>query len=257
MMMNVTRSAVATICVLALFGVGTATSAEAPNADADALQLLKTMTEYISGLESFSLHTENSYEDVLDSGQKIQYNFASSVVISRPDGLRAERTDGDVTQTLVYDGETLKMYEGSHDIYAVVAAPDNLDDLLHFSRDALDLVPPAGDLVFSNSYELLTGALTSGVVVGKAVIGGMLCTQLAFTSPVVDWQIWIADGDKPLPVKYVLTTMDDPAHPQYTALISNWNTDPMIPAGFFELRVPPTATVTEFVFVDAAFEPVE
>ena len=53
-MMNVTRSAVATICVLVLFGVGTATSAEAPNADADALQLLKKMTDYLGGLETFS-----------------------------------------------------------------------------------------------------------------------------------------------------------------------------------------------------------
>jgi hypothetical protein len=39
----------------------------------------------------------------------------------------------------------------------------------------------------------------------------------------VDWQIWIADSGKPLPRKYVITTKDDPAQPQYMVLMSNWN----------------------------------
>jgi len=246
-MTTVTRSAIAVLCVIALVGPAVA---ETPDADPDALQILKRMTDYMGSLQTFSMHTENTYEDVLDTGQKVQYNYASSVVISRPDKLRAERMDGQENQVIVYDGEMLSIYERSHDLYAGITAPDNLDDLLHFSRDVLDLVPPAGDMVFTNAYELLSAGLTSGFVVGKAVIGGVICTQLAFTTPVVDWQIWIADGDKPLPVKYVLTTRDDPAQPQYIALISNWNTDPLIPAGFYEFKIPATAMETEFVFFD-------
>lgn len=249
-MTTVTRLAIAMLCVLALVGFAASASAETSNADADALKVLKKMTDYLGGLENFSMHTENSFEDVLDSGQKIQYDFASSVVIQRPDKLRAERMDGDVSQLLVYDGETLSVYEGSKGFFAVISAPDNLDDALSFSRDALDLVPPAGDMVYTNAYELLTAGVTSGFVVGKAVIGGVSCTQLAFTTPVVDWQVWVADGGKPLPVKYVLTTRDDPAQPQFIALISNWNTDPMIPDGLFDLKVPATATEIEFVRID-------
>lgn len=249
-MMKVNGCAVATLFVLALFSVGPAASAETPGADADALQLLKKMTDYLGGLQNFSLHTENSYEDVLDSGQKIQHDFSSSIVIKRPDKLFVERTDGEVDQFFVYDGATLSMYESGHDIYAAVTAPDNLDDMLAFARDTLDLVPPAGDMVFTNAYELLTASVTSGVVVGKAVIDGVMCTQLAFTTPVVDWQVWVADGDKALPVKYVLTTRDDPAQPQFITLISRWNTDPMIPAALFDFEAPTTATATEFVFID-------
>ncbi len=249
-MTTVTRLAIAMLCVLALVGFAASASAETSNADADALKVLKKMTDYLGGLENFSMHTENSFEDVLDSGQKIQYDFASSVVIQRPDKLRAERMDGDVSQLLVYDGETLSVYQGAQDFFAVITAPDNLDDALSFSRDALDLVPPAGDMVYTNAYELLTAGVTSGFVVGKAVIGGVSCTQLAFTTPVVDWQVWVADGGKPLPVKYVLTTRDDPAQPQFIALISNWNTDPMIPDGLFDLKVPATATEIEFVRID-------
>lgn len=253
-MKTVTRSAIGVAMVLAVIGaaaVATAqTPAQTPSADPDALQILKRMTDYMASLEAFSMHTENSYEDVLDSGQKIQYDFSSSVVIKRPDKLFVERTDGVVDQFFIYDGAMLSMYESGNDIYAAVTAPDNLDDMLVFARDMLDLVPPAGDMIFTNAFDLLTASVTSGVVVGEAIIGGVRCTQLAFTTPVVDWQVWVADGAKPLPVKYVLTTRDDPAQPQFITLISRWNTDPMIPAALFEFEAPTTATATEFVFID-------
>jgi hypothetical protein len=99
--------------------------------------------------------------------------------------------------------------------------------------------------------------LTSGFVVGEAIIDGVRCTQIAFTTPVVDWQVWVADGDKPVPVKYVLTTRDDPAQPQFVTRITRWNTDPVIPEGLFEFITPATATATEFVFIDVEYESAE
>jgi hypothetical protein len=219
--------------------------------DPDALQILKGMTDYLGSLQRFSMHTENTYEDVLATGQKIQFNFSSSIVAQRPDKLRAERSDGQASRLFVYDGETLSMYDGQHGFFSTVAVPDNIDDFLHFARDSLDLVPPAGDMVFSNAFELLTAGMTSGFVVGKAVIGGMNCYHLAFTTPVVDWQVWIADGDTPLPYKYVLTTTDDPAQPQFVTLISNWNADPKIGDKTFEFEPPATATEIDFIRVAA------
>jgi len=44
--------------------------------------------------------------------------------------------------------------------------------------------------------------------------------------------------------------VDDDRDPQFIALISNWNTAPMIPDGSFGLKVPATATEIEFVRID-------
>jgi len=219
--------------------------------DPDALQVLKGMTDYLGGLQKFSMHTENIYEDVLATGQKIQFNFSSNIVAQRPDKLHVERTDGEARQLYVYDGEILTMYEGGSDFFATVTVPDNIDDFLFFARDVLDLVPPTGDMVFSNAFELLTANVTSGFVVGTTVIGGVRCHHLAFTTPVVDWQVWIADGDKPLPYRYVLTTRDDPAQPQFVTVISNWNTEPKIDDKTFEFEAPATAIEIDFVLNDA------
>ena len=179
--------------------------------DPDALQILKGMTDYLSGLQEFSLHTENTYEDVLATGQKIQFGFSTNITLQRPNKMRAERIEGIAHQLFIYDGVKLFMHEAKRDYFAAVDVPDNIDDFLHFARDRLGIVPPVGDLVFTNAFELLTAGITSGFVVGEAELGGVRCYHLAFTTPVVDWQVWIAEGDRPLPYKYVLTTRDDPA----------------------------------------------
>ncbi len=219
--------------------------------DHDALQILKRMTDYLGEQQRFAMHTENSYEDVFENGQKLQFHFSSDVVVQRPNKLRAEQSDGIHRQIFLYDGETLSVHDGQQDFYAAVAAPDDIDGLLHFARDALDLVPPTGDMVFSNAFELLTAGITSGVVVGKTVIDGVSCDHLAFTTPVVDWQVWVADGDQPLPYKYVLTTRDDPAQPQFITMITNWNTAPEIEDGLFTFEPPATAMEIDFVRLDA------
>jgi hypothetical protein len=218
--------------------------------DPDATRILKRMTDYVGGLEKFSLDTDNMLDEVLVSGQKIQYDFTTTVTVRRPNRLRAERTGDLFRQLIIYDGTTLTILNPDDDYYATVAAPDNIDDLLHFARDTLDIVPPVGDVVFTNAFELLTAGLTSGAVVGKSMVGGVKCDHLAFTSPLVDWQIWIAEGDRPLPYKYVLTTKDDPVHPQYIVLMSNWDVAPKVTDSMFEFTPPVGAKKTDFIRMD-------
>ena len=76
--------------------------------------------------------------------------------------------------------------------------------MLDFARTTLDIVAPAGDLLYANAYEILMDNVTSGFVVGKSVIEGVRCDHLAFRGANVDWQIWIREGSKPLPCKLVI-----------------------------------------------------
>ena len=41
-----------------------------------------------------------------------------------------------------------------------------------------------------------------------------------------------------MPYEYVLTTKDDPAHPQYIVLMSNWNVAPEVNDAMFEFTPP-------------------
>ncbi len=59
---------------------------------------------------------------------------------------------------------------------------------------------------------------------GSGVIGGIECDHLAFRTEEVDWQIWIAQGDKPYPCRYVITTKRVAGSPQYSVQIRDWKT---------------------------------
>ena len=241
---------VATLGIVASPAEFQAARAEGSAIEPEATRLLKRMTDYLGGLEEFGVQAENWLEDVSVSGEKTQNGFTSSVKIQRPNRLWAERTTHDSKQEFLYDGKTLTIYNPKTNHFASESAPDNLDDTLHFARDTLDVVPPVGDLIFSNAYDLLTAQITSGKVIGKALVDGVVCDHLAFRSPLVDWQVWIAEGDEPLPYRYVLTTMDDPAYPQYTVTMSNWNPELKFDKKVFEFIKPAGATQIEFLRSD-------
>ncbi len=245
-------------CKLAMLRLGlaaallaaSASMALAQGVDPAATRILRQMTDFMGDLRQFSVDTQNTIEVVYDSGQKIHYDFSTEVIVQRPNKIRAQRRFGQIRDTIFYDGNEITVHDAGSNYYAVAPAPDNIDDALHFARDALDIVPPSGDLIFSNSFDLLMAGVTSGTVVGKAVIGGVRCDHLAFSGPLVDWQIWIADTGKPFPLKYVITTRDDPAQPEYIVLLSNWYLSRKVSSATFTFTPPEGAVQTEFLRLD-------
>jgi len=89
--------------------------------------------------------------------------------------------------------------------------------------------------------------VTLAVVVGKAVIGGVKCDHLLFSRPGVDFQVWVADGGKPLPYKYVVTDTGTPMRLSITTVISDWNIKPSVADTRFTF-VPPQG-VKQIVFM--------
>ena len=105
-------------------------------------------------------------------------------------------------------------------------------------RDTLYIIAPACDLIYKNAFERLTEDLTEAFVVGKAIVGNVSCDHVAFRNPEVDWQIWIQEGDKPLPRKFVVTSKKMIQSPQFVVVLSKWESAPKITEAMFNF-VPP------------------
>ena len=213
--------------------VSVAVQAQPTGIDAEAQRLLKASTDFLASQQRFSADTRNTLEVVLKSGQKIEFNHTARVSVQRPNKLRAERSGDLVHQLFVYDGKTLTLYNPKDKAFAQVAAPDTLEEMLDFARTKLDIVAPAGDLLYKNAYDILMDGVTDGIVIGKAVIEGVVCDHLAFRAPDVDWQIWIQEGPQPLPRKMVITTLDLPNAPQFSVTVTEWNLKPTFDAQTF------------------------
>jgi hypothetical protein len=225
--------------VIALWAtVCTELRAQGPAVDPAATQTLKRMADYLAGLKQFSVHTQNTLEDLLDSGHRVDFDVSASVTVSRPDKLRAERRGGMVDQIFYYNGKTLTLYNPSDKVYATEPAPGTIEELLDYAREELGLLVPAADLVYSYAFPLLMQEVIFAKVIGKTFIGGVLCDHLLFSRPGVDFQVWVADGDQPLPLKYVVTDTETIGRMSITTVMSNWNVAPAVADNRFTF-VPP------------------
>jgi hypothetical protein len=227
-------AALSQCCVIAtLATLSVAAQAQSAGVAPEAKQILKASTDFLASQQRFTADTRNSLEIVLKSGQKIEFNSTGHQFVQRPNKLRSERSGDLIEQVFVYDGKSLTLYQPQDKIYAQVAAPGTLEAMLDFAREKHDVVAPFGDLIFRNAYDILMDGVTEGIVVGKAVIEGVVCDHLAFRAPDVDWQIWVQEGAQPLPRRIVITTLDLPNAPQFAVTVTRWNLEPTFDAQTF------------------------
>jgi hypothetical protein len=228
-------------------GVATDARAQVPAVDPAAVQKLKRMTEFLDGLQQFSVQTQNTIEDLHASGHRVDMDLAANVTIKRPNKLRAVREGASMNQRFFYDGKTLTLYSPVAKVYATEAAPPTVEKMIDFARESVGIVLPAADLVYRNAFPLMMHDVKLAAVVGKAVIGGVKCDHLLFSRPGVDFQVWIAEGKRPFPCKYVVTETDTPARLSIGTVFSNWKTDPAVDDAQFSFVPPKGTSATRFI----------
>ncbi|MFZ2508309.1 MAG: DUF2092 domain-containing protein, partial [Steroidobacteraceae bacterium] len=77
--------------------------------------------------------------------------------------------------------------------------------------------------------------------VESTAILGPTAHHIAAQTNTVDFQVWIAEGERPLPLRIVLTYKNDPGQPQFRALFLDWNKTPEPAADAFVFTPPKDA----------------
>jgi hypothetical protein len=85
------------------------------------------------------------------------------------------------------------------------------------------------------------------VYVESTTIYGTPAHHVAGRTDGVDYQLWIADGDKPLPLRLVLTYDNDKGEPQFRAQFSDWNLAPQVTEATFASAAPQGAQRIAFL----------
>lgn len=222
------------------------TEPEAPAIEAKAAEALKRMGERLKKATAFRFRSDVTFDDVLASGQKIQFGRSSDVSVRRPDRLYAASTGDERNLRFWYDGKSVTLHGSKHNLYASFPAPPTIDEALDHAFEKFGLVAPASDLVLSDPYAVLMENVQGGTYVGLHQVGGVRCHHLAFTQQTVDWQIWIEDG-KDVPRKVVITYKELPGSPQFTAVLSGWDFTVKLPDSLFTFKAPEGAQRIEFL----------
>jgi hypothetical protein len=190
--------------------------------EAQARAILTAMTDYLATSPTLSFDVDTSFEVVTTDNQKLAIASSASVAVQRPDKVRVIRRGGFDTVQLVFDGTTLSVVSGEANVYGQADLPGSVDQLIETLRDTYGRPLPAADLLSSDAATFLLENVTEMRDLGSGVIRGQECDHLAFRTPEVDWQIWIAQGDVPHPCRFVITSHEVTGWPQYTLDFSAW-----------------------------------
>ena len=209
-------------------------------------KLLKEMGEYLKSAQQYTFQADITFDDVLPSGQKIQFGATEDVALRRPNGAYFEYRGDLGVKRFWYNGETITLYDPGANWYASEKVPAKFDDAMDLLMKEFGFAPPLADLLSADPYKVLAGKVQFGIYVGMGTVEGLRCYHLAFSEKYIDWQIWIEDGKMLVPRKILITYKTIPGAPQFTAVLSDWDFVTRVPDSLFSAALPPDAEKIQF-----------
>jgi hypothetical protein len=237
-----------TLCFAAwIAAAGLAQAEPAATGPPDAKAILTQMADFLSKAPRMSVTVHGAYDSVQPDGEKVEWNDVRKVSLIRPDRLRVdiERSDGKHS-LLVFDGKQITTFDDSTRTYAQASHPGTVDDaVVYFVRD-LRMRLPLAVLLLNRLPAELQQRVESVKYVEKTTTLGAPAYHLVGQTPTVDFQLWIADGPQPIPLRAVLSYKDAPGQPQFRAQFSDWDFSAQTPESAFNFTPPVGASKIPF-----------
>jgi hypothetical protein len=213
----------------------------------EATALLKSMADYLAGLEYLRCTTTNRYETVQSDGQKVEFGETREIFLARPNRLRVEEVSSDgFSDVTLFDGRQITVVSAGFNVYAQAPQPPSLEDaLVYFVRD-LRMRAPLALLLSTHVRTDLLDLAKNVEYVENTSIRHKDVHHVAAQSESVDFEFWIADGKKPLPLRVVITYKTAPGQPRFWSDISNWRTNRELADKRFQVALPEGARKIPF-----------
>jgi len=214
-------------------------AATLPNIEERALAILKKANDFLVQAQHFSVTVVNDYDSVQqDSGVKIEYGATRKYTIRRPDRARIDTDQrGGNQRGFFFNGKEIGVFDSDQKVYATAEHPGTLDEAFKYFVDQLEMPLPLSQ-IFSSTLPGLLDSTPFLRYVDAQTIVGVPCDHLAGRRKNVDFQVWIAQGDKPLFQRLVITYKFAVGEPQYRAQFSDWNFSPDVADSLFAFTPP-------------------
>ena len=236
------RPAFAAAALVGLMPLSVSAADQKTALDPRADELLKRMGDYLAQAPFFSVSAEVWQDIRLSSGQRLQAGRTIDLQVRRPNRLRAEVHSTRRNRELVYDGSAITLLNRAQNFYGTARASGSLDEAMDLASERFGIAMPLEDFIRSDPHKDLLRKVTSATDIGPVTVMGVPCEHLAFTQDNMDWQVWIENGARPVPRKFIITYKDEADSPQYTAIFSNWDFTTKLPDFVFHFEPPARAS---------------
>lgn len=222
----------------------TAPEVPEPVLEEEALEAIRRVQAFMQKLNAVEIKADVMTEEVYNSGQKIIFGQRLTYRLQRPDKVRLDFQSDLIGRRIYFDGTQVTVAEPRLGYYAQADAKGTIKDLFN-AVEARGVELPLDDLLRWADPAYKFDPPPVGFYVGSAIVGTERTDHYAFRRPGVDFQIWIRQGDQPLPLKIVITDTVDPAQPNYIARLE-WNLTPQFAEGEFRFTPGPNDKRIQF-----------
>jgi hypothetical protein len=216
--------------------------------DEKAMAPVMRMAEFLAKAQSYSVTSDIGYDVDQAWGQKLEFGATRNITVRRPDRMAIDITDRDGTRRgFRFDGKQIAFFGLNEKVYATAQKEGDLDAAFaYFTRD-LNMPLPMAELFSNTLPKTIKDKVSEAHYVEEATIAGTSCDHIALRNDLVDIQLWIAKGEKPLPERLVLTYKLEDGDPQFWANFRDWNFAPDTPDSLFAFTPPEGAARIVFV----------
>ena len=222
------------------------TTAEQATTETESQQFARTrvleMARFLGNQQRFSVGLRAGYEVVQQNGQKIEFGERRDILVARPNHVRIiESTSHGKKSFMLFDGRKITMFDGETELFAQAPQPGDIDKtVIHFVRD-LKMRLPLAPILMRTFADELQRRIKSIDYVESTDIMGIPAHHMAGRTRTVDFQVWIAAGDTPLPLRIVLNYPHQEGNPQFWANFNGWNLSPAFVPNSFVFSPPAKA----------------
>ncbi|MEP4146112.1 MAG: DUF2092 domain-containing protein [Halioglobus sp.] len=237
-----------TVLMVALFGASIALAQESTGRrDARAIEVLKAMSAYTASLDQIVIRGAAFNDARLGAGLVVANSNEVTMTIDRPGSMHISSFDGVNQKHIYFHQGNLTVYSSENSFYGQANIPKEIEAAADFAIEELDLEAPLMDLIYRDLSTQLAKSDDSVIYLAdKSRVAGVDCHHLVIRGPEIDLQVWIEEGDRPLPRKIAMTSKWESGSPRFTANLA-WDTAPKISLEEFNFKVPEGAVNIGFV----------
>lgn len=215
------------------------TVAMAAEQDPEAKAILMNMANFIARAPAFSVTLRSGYDAIQEDGQYIEFGEKRYILLQRPDRLRVEveRSDGD-QGLILFDGKQITAFKADENVFARVEKPGTVDDTLVYVVRDLQFTLPLARMLHTGFPQQIEERITAISYVEENTLFDVPTDHLAIRSEDVDMQLWVAQGNEPLPRRVILTYKNAPGQPQFRGDFTEWSLTPKVTADSFVFTPP-------------------
>jgi hypothetical protein len=215
--------------------------------DTVAVAILDKMSAMIGELSSCSVNIRSNYDVSSKELGLIKHSDEQQLFLHGPNQLLLKSEGDQGSRDFYFDGKALTYYSMDKNQYGQIDAPMNVVEMIDTVNKMYGIEFPAADFFYPTFVDDILSDSKTLVYLGLTKVDNKECYHIAGTTPDKTFQFWITDDAFTLPIKMVIIYTNKQEHPQYEAMLSDWQVNPSLPDALFSFTVPHRARKVKLI----------